>query len=189
MQIRAVLIPLCLLLEIASLTACSSVPVTPAPSLRAAANPLEKEGQSARLQLEIVAAQVTGLKNAPVDAQGFLQAKGAQFSIAGADGQERLSGVAETNTLLVPTAKLGSGPYQLSLTLPTGQVLEAHLQETLKAGETRILRAEQIQVRSVVQDCGDNCTQIGGDVNIEQKDTTVNGSNCVGIGNQCPASD
>lgn len=155
------------------------------PDLRAEGNPLSKEGQIARIRLQIQVADLKELANAPTDVNGLLQANGASFHVSSLDGQERVQGQVEENSLLLPTAQLGAGPYLIEITLPTGQVLQAKIQDTLNAGETRVFTAENVTVRSNEQNCGDNCTQIAGDVKIEQRDLNVDGQNCVGVNVTC----
>jgi hypothetical protein len=153
--------------------------------ISAAANPLSKEGQIARIRLQIVAAQVQGLGQVNIDSQGLLQADGADFRISSSDNAAALTGQVQNNLLELPVEQLGKGPYTIEITLPGGQVLTATLQDTLYADETRVLRAENVQIRQTEQNCGDNCTQIGGDVNQTQQNVTVEGNSCMGIGNQC----
>lgn len=171
------------------LAACApSAPQTPvatvlnAPITEASANPLQKEGQ---LILEIQAAEVKGLEQAPTDTRGLLKADGAGFRIARENGPELVSGKVSANMIRLPAEKLGKGPYLLTLTLVSGEVLEVRLQDTISAGDRRVIRAEMVKV--VNQTCGNNCVQIGDDVNTNQTNTRIEGPNCPGVGNTCSA--
>lgn len=184
------ILPRCLFLLISCslLLACQSgnqpaqiATASPGKLIQTQDNPMGSEGQRVYLKLQIAVAEVKGLEQAPKNAQGLLDAQGATFKVAQENGAELATGSLSDNTITVPAEQLGNGPYILRITLPTGEILNVRLQDTLSAGETRVIRSSQVTVTNSQQCEGDNCVAVGGDVNVEQKNVTVGGDNCVAL--------
>lgn len=163
-------------------------PVT-APSPSAQDNPLGTEGQRVRFEVQIAVTEVKGLEKAPQDAQGLLKADGATFKIARENGPDLASGTVSNNSIAVPAEQLGEGPYTLSITLPTGEILNSRFQDTLNNGDVRIIRANQITVAQK-QECEEaQCNTAGGDVKVEATNINNSGSGNVCVAINCKISD
>jgi hypothetical protein len=119
------------------------------------------------------------------NAQGLLQADGSTFKIARENGPELASGTVNDNSIAIPAEQLGEGPYTLSITLPTGEILNSRFQDTLNNGDVRIIRANQITVTQK-QECEDaQCTTAGGDVKVEATDIDNSGGGNVCVAINC----